>query len=244
MERSVNVCPTCSHHYPLTPAERLGYLTDPDSFVEFDRDLSPNDPLGFVAAKSYRQSIDAAREKTAAEEAAVCGRASIDGIPVAIGIMDFRFIGGSMGSVVGEKVARLFERALADRLAVLMVCASGGARMHEGMLSLMQMAKTSAAVGRFRDSGKPYIALLTDPTTGGVTASFATLADVIIGEPGALIGFTGQRVIEQTIRQKLPKGFQSAEFMLEHGLIDMVVPRLDQPKVLTDLLDMLAGRDA
>jgi acetyl-CoA carboxylase carboxyl transferase subunit beta len=244
MEHSLNTCPDCGRHYPLTPAERIGQMTDPDSFVEWFRGLEPTDPLGFCAAKTYIESLDAAREKTLAEEAVVCGGAAIEGDPIALGVMDFRFIGGSMGSVVGEKVARLFERATGERLPVLMIIASGGARMQEGMLSLMQMAKTSAAIGRYRESGKPYIAVLTDPTSGGVTASFATLADVILAEPRAFVGFTGPRIIEQTMRQKLPKGFQTSESMLEHGLIDMIVPRLEQKKVIIDLLDMLGGRGA
>ena len=242
--RSGRVCPRCAHHFPMTPQERIALIADPDSFVEWDTGLVPSDPLAFVAAKSYAQSIEGAWEKTAGEEAMVTGRAALDGIALVLGVMDFRFIGGSMGSVVGEKVARAFERARDDRLPVLMVCASGGARMQEGMLSLLQMAKTAAAVDRYRDARRPYIALLTNPTSGGVTASFATLADVIIGEPGAFIGFAGPRVIEQTIHQKVPKGFQSAEFALEHGLIDMVVARDRQREVLTGLFDLLGGRDS
>lgn len=241
--RSGNVCPSCSHHFPMTPQERIAYLTDADSFIEWDSGLTPSDPLGFVAAKTYQESIEAAREKTCHEEAVVCGRATLAGMPFALGVMDFLFIGGSMGSVVGEKVTRLFERAADEGLPVVLVCASGGARMQEGVLSLFQMAKTSAAVGRHRRCRKPYIALLTDPTTGGVAASFATLADVILAEPGALIGFTGPRVIEQTIRQKLPKDFQSSEFMLAHGLVDLVVPRESQPETIAMLMDLAGGAD-
>jgi acetyl-CoA carboxylase carboxyl transferase subunit beta len=243
--RSDNVCPRCGHHFPMTPADRIEFLTDPDSFVEWDSELAAADPLEFVGGeKAYPDQLDAARAKTAGQDAVVTGKARIDGRPLALGVMDFRFIGGSMGSVVGEKVSRVYERAADESLPVLMVCSSGGARMQEGMLSLFQMAKTSAALHRFRESGRPYLALLCDPTTGGVSASFATLADVILAEPGALIGFTGPRVIEQTIRQKLPKDFQSAEFMLAHGLVDAVVPRDTQRETISLLLDLLGGADA
>lgn len=241
MERNGKVCPSCGHYYPLAPVERLDLLIDDGTYEEWDAHLVPADPLGFAAAKTYRESVAKARERSGAEEAVVCGAARLAGIPLAIGVMDFRFIGGSMGSVVGEKVARTFERAAEQRLPVLMVCASGGARMQEGMLSLFQMAKTSAAVARYREIGQPYVALLTNPTSGGVTASFATLADIIIAEPKAFIGFAGPRVIEQTIRQKLPKGFQSAEFMLQHGLVDMIVPRDQQRDTLAALLGLLGG---
>jgi acetyl-CoA carboxylase carboxyl transferase subunit beta len=243
--RSSNVCPGCSHHFAMSPAERIGHLTDPDSLEEWDAALTAVDPLSFVGGeKSYQDSIGRAKEKTCGEEAVVTGRATLDGRPLAVGVMDFSFIGGSMGSVVGEKVARMFERAGDEKVPALMVCTSGGARMQEGSLSLFQMAKTSAAVHRFREAGRPYLSLLADPTTGGVSASFATLADVILAEPGALIGFTGPRVIEQTIRQKLPKDFQSAEFMLAHGLVDMVVPRETQRETISTLLDLLGGPDA
>lgn len=241
MDRADHVCTQCGRHEPMTPVERIEHLTDAGSFVEWDKDLAATDPLGFVAAKTYRESLAAARDTTCGEDAVVCGRASVGSIPLAIGVMDFRFIGGSMGSVVGEKVARAIDRAAAERVPVLMVCASGGARMHEGMLSLMQMAKTAAALARFREVRRPYLSLLTDPTTGGVTASFATLADVILAEPGARIGFTGARVIEQTIREKLPKGFQTAEFMLEHGLIDMIVARDEQRQVICKLMELFGA---
>jgi len=235
------VCRHCGHHLAVSAPERIESLVDEGSFVEMDANLSPADPLSFSAAKPYLSSLEKAREQSGLPEAVVTGRARIDGRPVVIGAMDFRFVGASMGSVVGEKVARAFEAALADRAPIVLVISSGGARMQEGMLSLMQMAKTSAAAGRLSAAGVPYVSVLADPTYGGVTASFPVLADVILAEPGARIGFTGPRIIEQTIRQKLPKGFQTAEFMLEHGLIDAVVPRPELRETLTLLLAYLGG---
>ena len=233
------VCKACGFHFDLTAPQRIELLVDEDSFVEVDSDLVPCDPLEFVAAKAYVNQIDAAREKSGLPEAVITGRATIDGIPVVLGAMDFRYIGASMGSVVGEKIARAFELATAERLPIVLVVASGGARMQEGMLSLMQMAKTSAAARRHLDAGIPYLSVLTNPTYGGVTASFPVLADVILAEPGAMIGFTGPRVIEQTIRQKLPKGFQTSEFLLEHGMVDEVVRRADLPERIALLLRYL-----
>ncbi len=201
------------------------------------------DPLGFVGPTPYRERYERALQKNRRNEAVVTGAGHLDGRPVKLGIMDFSFIGGSMGSVVGEKIARLAERALEDRQPLIIVSASGGARMMEGVLSLMQMAKTSAALARLHEEGLPYISILTHPTTGGVTASFAMLGDVIIAEPGALIGFAGPRVIEQTIRQELPEGFQRAEFLLEHGLVDMVVRRAELKYTVSRLLShMIDGR--
>jgi len=234
------VCRHCGHHFPLAAPQRIASLVDDDSFEEVDAGLTGADPLGFSAAKPYAQSLETARERSGLSEAVLTGRATIGGHPVVVGAMDFRFVAASMGSAVGERVARAFELGTAERRPVVLAIASGGARMQEGMFSLMQMAKTSAAVARFSEAGLPYISVLTNPTYGGVTASFAVLADVIVAEPGALVGFTGQRIIEQTIRQKLPKGFQTAEFMVEHGMIDEVVPRQQLADHIALLLDYLA----
>lgn len=240
LTENLRVCQYCGHHFALTAPERISLIADEGSFSEMDAELMSCDPLGFTAAKSYEESLAKAREKSELPEAVVTGRASIGGRPVILGAMDFRFIGASMGSVVGEKITRAFEAATAGRLPIVLVIASGGARMQEGMLSLMQMAKTSAAAERHAAAALPYLSVLTHPTFGGVTASFAVLADVILAEPGATIGFAGDRVIEQTIRQKLPKGFRSSEFMLKHGMIDEVVPREDLVGALGLLLRYLA----
>jgi acetyl-CoA carboxylase carboxyl transferase subunit beta len=239
LERNQKVCPKCQFHFPISASERIKQLVDIDSFEEHFTEIESLDPLNFKALKSYQEVLVEAKNKTRLQEAVVCGRALIEGRPVVLAVMDFSFIGGSMGSVVGEKVARAIELAGSQRLPLVTVSASGGARMQEGMFSLMQMAKTSAAMARFDRLGLPHISILTHPTTGGVLASFATLADILIAEPGALIGFTGPRVIEQTIRQRLPKDFQRAEFLLEHGQVDMVVSRSELKKVLTRLLDYL-----
>jgi len=237
-------CPSCGFHFDLTAHQRIELLVDEGSFAETDAGMASGDPLEFVAAKSYVTSLEGAREKSGLTEAVITGTASIGGVPIVLGAMDFRFIGASMGSVVGEKVTRAFEHATSAGLPVVIVVASGGARMQEGMLSLMQMAKTSAAARRHSDAGLAYISVLTNPTYGGVTASFAVLADVILAEPGALIGFAGQRVIEQTIRQKLPKGFQTSEFLLEHGMIDEIVSRADLAERVALLLEYLTPRGA
>ncbi len=242
LAENLNVCRFCGAHLAVTAPERIAMLVDAGSFVETEAGLASCDPLEFVAAKSYEESLAAARAKSDLADAVVTGRASIGGVPVVLGVMDFRFIGASMGSVVGEKVARAFDLATREGLPVVLVTASGGARMQEGMLSLMQMAKTSAAVRTHSEAGLAYIVVLTNPTYGGVTASFATLADVIIAEPGAVVGFAGPRVIEQTIRQKLPKGFQTAEYLLEHGMIDEVVRRSDLTEHLALLLRYLECR--
>ncbi|MDI6716312.1 MAG: acetyl-CoA carboxylase, carboxyltransferase subunit beta [Actinomycetota bacterium] len=241
LERNLKVCPKCFFHFPVSAYERIYQLTDLHSFEELWGDLIPGDPLGFAANKPYIDSLAKAKDKTGLNEAVVCGRARIDGFQVAIAVMDFGFIGGSMGSVVGEKIKRITELATREYLPLIIVCSSGGARMQEGMISLMQMAKTSAAIARHQDQGLPYISILSHPTTGGVSASFATLADIIIAEPHALIGFTGARVIEQTIRQKLPKDFQTAEFNLAHGMVDMVVNRLELKRMVARLLDYLGA---
>lgn len=242
LTENLRVCRHCGHHFPLSAPERLAMLADEGSFAEMDGELTSCDPLEFSAAKPYQDSLAKAREKSELPEAIITGRAQIGGIPVVLGAMDFRFIGASMGSVVGEKIARAFEVATTERLPIVLVIASGGARMQEGMLSLMQMAKTSAAAERHAAAGLPYVSVLTHPTFGGVTASFAVLADVILAEPGATIGFAGDRVIEQTIRQKLPKGFRSAEFMLQHGMIDEVVSREDLVDTIGLLLSYLTPK--
>lgn len=242
LERDLGVCPQCGHHGVLPAERRLALLADEGTFEETDAGMSASDPLAFAGAKPYAESLAVARERTGMREAFLSGRCSIGGHPVVAGAMDFRFIAASMGSVVGEKVARAFDRARDERRAVVIATASGGARMQEGMLSLMQMAKTAAAARRLADAGLPYVSVLTDPTFGGVTASFATLADVIVAEPGAHVGFTGPRVIEQTIRQRLPKGFQTAEMLEKQGLIDAVVPRAQVPDAVATILGhLMAG---
>lgn len=242
LDANAQVCGKCGHHFDLTAYGRIGLLVDEGSFEETETELASTDPLGFSAGKSYTASLEKAREKSGLSEAVVTGRATIGGHGVVVGAMDFRFIGASMGSVVGEKITRAFELALAERRALVFATASGGARMQEGMLSLMQMAKTSAAAERLSAAGIPYIALLTNPTMGGVTASFAVLADVIYAEPGALVGFAGPKLVEQTTRQSLPKGFQSAEALLEHGMVDDVVPRAELTERVRLTLDYLAPK--
>ncbi len=236
------VCPTCGHHFELTAPQRIELLADPGSFAETDAGITPCDPLEFEAAKAYVTQLASAAEKSGLPEAVVTGRATIDGRPVVLGVMDFRFIAASMGSVVGEKITRAFELATAEGLPIVLVTASGGARMQEGMLSLMQMAKTSAAAERHSRAGLPYVVVLTDPTYGGVTASFAVLGDVLLAEPGAMIGFAGPALVEQTTRQRLPKGFQTAESLLQHGMIDDIVPRAELKETLAVLLTYLQPR--
>lgn len=225
LARNMHVCPKCEHHFKIGARERIESLVDKGSFVEHDAALASADPLKFVDSKPYPARIEAARTKSGEQDAVVTGSAKIGGQSVELGVMDFDFIGGSMGSVVGERLTRAAERALALRHPLVIVCASGGARMQEGTLALMQMAKISAALGRLADASVPYVSVLTDPTTGGVLASFGSLGDVILAEPRALIGFSGARVTDQTIGERLPKGFQRAEFVLEHGFVDQVVPR-------------------
>ena len=231
-----NVCPHCEFHYPLPAPERVRLLTDRGSFRERDGGMFAEDPLGF---DDYEQKLERARRKTGLDDAVLSGTCAIGGRPVALAVLDFRFIGGSMGSVVGEKVARTVELAGAEGLPLVVVSASGGARMFEGVYSLMQMAKTSVALSRFVEGSWPYVSILTDPTFGGVTASFATAADVVIAEPGARIGFTGARVIEQTTKERLPEGFQTAEFQRNHGMIDRIVHRLTLKGDLERLLGFL-----
>lgn len=241
LERNYRVCPKCDFHFRISSRDRINLLTDENSFSELDSDLTSEDPLNFVAAKSYPENLSQAKEKTGLREAVITGEGQLDDHKIALAVMDFGFIGGSMGSVVGEKVTRLVERATKEKTSLIIVCSSGGARMQEGMLSLMQMAKTSATLAKLHEAGVPYISVLTHPTTGGVTASFATLADVILAEKNALIGFAGPRVIEQTIKQKLPKDFQTSEFLLEHGMVDMVVHRKDLKATISKLLDFFVG---
>jgi acetyl-CoA carboxylase carboxyl transferase subunit beta len=223
LEENLKVCPKCKHHFRLTAAERIALTADEMTFKELDPFLSPGDPLGI--GKSYTEKCLEDEKKTGLKEAVLTGTAKIGGVSAVLGVMDFHYRGGSMGSVVGEKITRAIEAAVESQKPVVMITASGGARMQEGTLSLMQMAKTSAAVAKLNEAGLMYLCVLTDPTTAGVAASFASLGDVILAEPRALIGFTGQRVIEETIRQKLPPGFQLSEFFLTHGMIDLIVER-------------------
>jgi acetyl-CoA carboxylase carboxyl transferase subunit beta len=244
LEKNDLVCPQCEHHFPMTAAKRLQLLLDPDSFVEADATMESVDPLAFRDQKKYSDRLRAARRNAGGADALLAGSGRIEGTPVEVGIFVFEFMGGSMGSVVGEKVTRVFERALERRAPALVFSASGGARMQEGVLSLMQMAKTSAALGRLREAGLPYVSVLLHPTTGGVAASFAMLGDVILAEPKALIGFAGARVIQNTIRQRLPPGFQRAEFLLEHGFLDAIVHRRDMRTTLARLLRLLGPQPA
>jgi acetyl-CoA carboxylase carboxyl transferase subunit beta len=239
LERNLRVCPNCAHHFRMSIGERIDLLLDENSFVERDSSLESIDALGFTDQKPYPDRLEAARVKTGLREAAVWGAGSIDGHRIAIGLFDFRFMGGSMGTVVGEKVARCLEAALAERIPAVIVSASGGARMQEGTLSLLQLAKTTAPLVRLDEAGIPFISILTDPTTGGVLASFASLGDVIIAEPRALIGFAGARVASGTVGEELPQGFQSAEFLLEHGFVDLVTPRSELRTTLSRLLKLL-----
>jgi len=236
------VCQHCSHHFRLSAADRIDLLVDAGSWEPQDEDLAPVDALGFVDSKPYGDRIEASQSKVGHNDAFRSGTCTIEEIPVELGLFDFSFMGGSMGSVVGECIARLFERALERKHAAIVLSASGGARMQEGALSLMQMAKTCAALSRFQEeSGKPYISLLTDPTTGGVAASFAMLGDLILAEPKALIGFAGPRVIEQTIGESLPAGFQTSEYLLEHGMVDQIVHRWDLRAALARHMRWLGG---
>ncbi|MBI4483810.1 MAG: acetyl-CoA carboxylase carboxyltransferase subunit beta [Acidobacteria bacterium] len=225
LESNLNVCPKCDFHFKIGARHRLELLFDEGQYQEFDPNLTSTDPLNFFDRKSYRQRLEETQKAVGTKDALICARGKLGGREMIICAMEYSFIGGSMGAVMGEKITRAIEAALAEKRPLVIVSASGGARMMEGAFSLMQMAKISAALARLDEAGIPYISILTDPTTGGVTASFAMLGDLNVAEPGALIGFAGPRVIEQTIRQKLPKGFQRAEFLLEHGMIDAIVPR-------------------
>ena len=236
VERNNKVCPKCDYHFPISVLERIALLVDFGTFKEWDAELGPLDPLSFHDTKSYKDRVKAHQEKTGRKDAMVIGEGLMNGRRVVLCVFDFSFMGGSMGSVVGEKICRAIDRALETRLPVILVTTSGGARMQEGILSLMQMAKTSAAVAKLGEAKLPFICLLADPTFGGVTASVAMLGDVILAEPKALIGFAGPRVIEQTIKQQLPDQFQRAEFLLEHGMIDMIVERKQLKETLSTLV--------
>jgi acetyl-CoA carboxylase carboxyl transferase subunit beta len=237
---NLGVCPACGHHYRMEPPERIRYLTDPESFVEFSGNLRSLNPIDLAG---YEEKLSEAEAKARMRDAVITGTCTIEGKPLILGLMSFQFMGGSMGSVVGEKVSRAMLRGAEEKKPVVIYTTSGGARMQEGIFSLMQMAKTSSAAAELDKAGVPLFIVLCDPTTGGVTASFAMLADITIAEPGALIGFAGPRVIEGTIRQTLPEGFQRAEFQLEKGFVDMIVPRRDQRKTLSLLMDLHTGRE-
>jgi len=240
IDKNLKVCPKCDYHFRISAKERIKLLADEGSFVEFDVDMRAADPLSFKDSIPYPERIMENQKKSSLSEAVVSGEAAINGFPVILTVMDFSFMGGSMGSVVGEKISRAAETALEKRLPLISLASSGGARMQEGIFSLMQMAKVSAAIGRLKDNGVPYISVLADPTFGGVAASFATIGDIIIAEPRSLIGFAGPRVIEQTMKQQLPDNFQRAEFLLEHGLLDLVVSREDMKKTLAKLIEFLS----
>ncbi len=232
------VCLECGHHLRVQSEERINQLIDPNTWTPLATNLRPTDPLKFRDRKSYGDRLKDTQEKTGLTDAVQVGTGLLDGLPVALGVMDFRFMGGSMGSVVGEKLCRLIEHATQERLPLLIICASGGARMQEGMLSLMQMAKISGALQHHRSQQLLYIPVLTHPTTGGVTASFAMLGDIILAEPKATIGFAGRRVIEQTLREKLPEGFQTSEYLLKHGFVDAIIPRTQLKKTLAQLISL------
>ncbi len=243
LQRNMNCCPKCDYHYRLSTDERIKSLADPGTFQEMFNNLESVDSLHFVDTESYTSRLKSAKEKSGHRDAVVVGKCLLNGSPVALGVMDFNFMGGSMGSVVGETLTLLIEHALAERTPLIIVSTSGGARMQESILSLMQMAKTSAALAKLHEGGVGYISILTNPTTGGVTASFASLGDIILAEPNALICFAGPRVIEQTIGQKLPPGAQKSEFLLEHGMVDCIVNRHELKKKLADLLDFFKAED-
>ena len=238
VESKCNVCPKCNHHFRINASKREEFLCDKDSFVEYDASLAPVDPLKFIDKKSYKKRLEEAKSKTGKTSSVVSGSCTINGVEAELVIFDFAFMGGSLGSVEGEKIVRSINRAIEKKCGFIIISASGGARMQESTFSLLQMSKTSAALNRLHLEGLPFISLLTDPTMGGVSASFAMLGDIIIAEPGALIGFAGQRVIKQTVGVDLPEGFQRSEFLLEHGLIDMIVDRNDMKDTISGLLKL------
>jgi acetyl-CoA carboxylase carboxyl transferase subunit beta len=239
LKKNMFVCDKCNYHFRISSKEFVEYYFDKNSFKEFNQNIKPGDPLKFKDSKKYTDRLKAAQKKTGLKDALVTGEATIEKKPVVAAIMDFTFIGGSMGSVVGEKISRAIDRALEKRYPLIIISASGGARMMEGALSLMQLAKTSAKLAKLTEEEIPYISILTDPTTGGTTASFAMLGDFHIAEPGALIGFAGQRVIKQTIGEDLPEGFQTADFLLEHGFIDTIVNRHEMKTTLSKIISMI-----
>ncbi len=239
--RNLEVCPACGFHFHLPAEDWIALLADEGTWTALDTELVAADPLGFIDSKSYPERVEVARQSTGVSDAILAGTARIEGRPVQLGVFVFRFMGGSMGSVVGEVITRLMERGAEHRQPVVLLSCSGGARMQEGSLSLMQMAKTVAARAKLREAGVPFVSVLLNPTTGGVAASFALQGDVNVAEPGALIGFAGPRVIEDTIRQKLPEGFQRAEFLLEHGMIDLISSRSEMRDNVARIIEYLAG---
>ena len=239
LSRNRMVCLKCGHHFRISAEQRINLICDRQTFEEFDKTLRTKDPLSFKDSERYKDRLKRTERKSGETDAIHTGRGRINGRPVMLGVFNYAFMGGSMGIVVGEKLTRMIEAAVAEKLPVIIVSASGGARMQEGIYSLMQMAKVTAALVRLGDHGLPYISVLTDPTTGGVAASFAMLGDINVAEPGALIGFAGPRVIEQTIRSKLPEGFQRSEFLLEHGMVDIVADRSQLKQTLSDVIEML-----
>lgn len=241
LSRNLKVCPKCDHHFTLSAAERIQNLVDLDTFQEFDAELTSVDVLNFKGVATYRDRLKSYQAKTGLRDAVITGFGSIDGHRSGLAVMDFNFLAATMGSVVGEKITRMVERSTADRRAVVIVSASGGARMYEGMLSLMQMAKTSGALARHAEARLPYISVLTHPTTAGVMASYASLGDLILAEPKCMVGFAGPRVIRETTHQELPPGFQTAEFLKEHGFIDLIVHRRDLRSTLARILDYLGA---
>lgn len=244
VDQHLHVCPKCDHHMPIGARERIAAFLDADSFVEIGAHLEPVDALKFRDQKKYADRIKATQKATGEKDALIAGAGRLMGMPVCVAAFEFRFMGGSMGSVVGERFALAAERALADRSALVCFSATGGARMQEGLFSLMQMAKTSAAIARLRKAGVPYISVLTHPTTGGVSASLGMLGDINVAEPKALIGFAGPRVIEQTVRERLPEGFQRSEFLVEHGAVDLIVDRREMRQRLASLIALLGRRPA
>ncbi len=239
VEERLDTCPECNHHFKMTAPRRIASLIDDGTWQEWDASMTSADPLGFVDGKSYPERIAQQQAKTGLKDAVLTGRGKLSGLDVGLGVMDFSFNGGSMGSVVGEKLTRQFENCLQHRIPAVVISASGGARMQEGVISLMQMAKTSAALARMREGRVPFISVLTNPTMAGVMASYASLGDVIIAEPKAMIGFTGARVIQETIKQELPEGFQTSEFVLKHGQVDLIVARQDLKTELARILNYL-----
>lgn len=244
LQENSSVCPECDHHLRISAVERIALLTDENSFEPYGTDIKSNDPLKFDDQKPYAARLDQAIKSHKINDALIAGKGTCNGLPFHLAVFEFKFMGGSMGVIVGEKITMVLEKALEDQCPAVIVSASGGARMQEGILSLMQMAKTTAAIQLLRENGIPYISILTDPTTGGVAASFAMLGDVIIAEPRALIGFAGPRVIEQTIRQKLPEGFQRSEFLLKHGFLDRIVHRKEMKAELHEYFTRLGNRCA
>ena len=241
LDKNLKICPKCNYHFRISAKERISLLTDNSSFTEIAVDMQSSDPLNFRDHKTYKERLNDSQKKTNIKDAAYAGSALIGKLPIVMVVLDFAFMGGSMGSVVGEKFVMSAEKAASEELPLISVASSGGARMHEGIISLMQMAKTSAAVARLKEKRMPYISILADPTFGGVSASFAMLGDIIIAEPKSLIGFAGPRVIEQTIKQQLPQNFQTAEFLLEHGMIDMIVNRKELKQTITRILSLIGG---